>query len=107
MAVDRTYAMFDQLYELKVENFDLGAAVLSTLNSVLDDPEPDPSAHSDLTWATLAAAFAAYAALDGTWKKVPVTSFTCLTVGWPISGQRCASAKSTSALSDTRARRRS
>jgi hypothetical protein len=61
----RSYESFDQLYQLKVDNFDLGAAVLSTLNSVLDDPEPDPSAHPDLTWATLAAAFAAYTALDG------------------------------------------
>jgi len=60
----RTYQSFDQLYELKVGNFDLGAAVLSTLNSVLDDPEPDPSAHPELTWVTLAAAFAAYVALD-------------------------------------------
>jgi hypothetical protein len=61
----RTYENFEQLYQLKVENFDLGAAVLSTLNSVLDDPEPDPSVHPDLTWVTLAAAFAAYTALDG------------------------------------------
>jgi hypothetical protein len=61
----RTYESFDQLYPLKVENFDLGAAVLSTLNSVLDDPEPDPSTCPDLTWATLSAAFAAYTALDG------------------------------------------
>lgn len=62
--LDRTYQSFDQLYELKFDNFDLGAAVLSTLNSVLEDPEPDPSAHPELTWVTLAAAFAAYVALD-------------------------------------------
>jgi hypothetical protein len=61
----RTYQTFQQLYQLKVDHFDLGAAVLSTLNSVLDDPEPDPSLHPDLTWVTLAAAFAAYTALDG------------------------------------------
>jgi hypothetical protein len=60
----RTYESFDQLYELKVGNFDLGAAVLSTLNSVLDDPDPNPAEHPELTWVTLAAAFAAYVALD-------------------------------------------
>ena len=38
----RTYESFDRLYALKVDNFDLGAAVLSTLNSVFEDPMPDP-----------------------------------------------------------------
>lgn len=60
----RTYESFDQLYELKIDNFDLGAAVLSTLNSVLEDPDPTPAEHPELTWATLEAAFAAYVALD-------------------------------------------
>ena len=60
----RTYGSFDTLYALKVDHFDLGAAVLSTLNSVFEDPLPDPSADPDLTWDTLASAFAAYAALD-------------------------------------------
>lgn len=60
----RTYESFDQLYQLKVGDFDLGAAVLSTLNSVLEDPEPNPADHPELTWVTLQAAFAAYAALD-------------------------------------------
>jgi hypothetical protein len=60
----RTYESFDQLYQLKVDHFDLGAAVLSTLNSVLEDPDPDPAADPDLTWVTLTAAYAAYVSLD-------------------------------------------
>ena len=60
----REYRSFDELYQLRVDNFDIGAAVLSTINSVLEDPEPNPSAHRELTWVTLSASFAAYAALD-------------------------------------------
>jgi hypothetical protein len=60
----KSYRSFDELYQLKFENFDLGAAVLSTLNSLLNDPEPDPAAHSETTWSVLSAAFAAYVALD-------------------------------------------
>jgi hypothetical protein len=60
----RTYDSFDKLYQLKIEQFDIGSAVLSSLNSVLDEREPDPSAHPEFTWASLAAAYAAYAAFD-------------------------------------------
>jgi hypothetical protein len=74
----RTYENFEQLYQLKVEDFDLGAAVLSTLNSVLDDPEPDPSLHPDLTWVTLTAAFAAYSALDDYLQRNPCDLFYVL-----------------------------
>ena len=60
----KSYGSFAELYQLKVQNFDLGAAVLSTLNSHLEDPDPDPSVHHELTWSILSAAYAAYSALD-------------------------------------------
>jgi hypothetical protein len=60
----REYGSFAELYQVKTGEFDIGAAVLSSLNSILDDPEPDPSQHREYTSAGLAAAFAAYAALD-------------------------------------------
>jgi hypothetical protein len=60
----KSFSSFAELYQLKFENFDLGAAVLSTLNTYLNDPEPDPSAHQEITWSALSAAFAAYVALD-------------------------------------------
>jgi hypothetical protein len=60
----RDYDSFDALYKLKVDQFDIGAAVLSSLNSVLEEREPDPSAHPKFTRASLAAAYAAYAAFD-------------------------------------------
>jgi Capsule polysaccharide biosynthesis protein len=58
------YSSFAELYQVKAGDFDIGAAVLSSLNSILDDPEPDPSEHRDYTSRSFAAAFAAYAALD-------------------------------------------
>jgi hypothetical protein len=60
----KSYHSFAELYQLKFEDFDLGAAVLSSLNSLLDDPEPDPEVHQEITWSILSAAFAAYVALD-------------------------------------------
>ncbi len=60
----KSYHSFDELYQLKFENFDLGAAVLSSLNSFLNDPEPDPAVDQEVTWSILSAAFAAYVALD-------------------------------------------
>lgn len=60
----RTFESADQLSQLKVGWFDLGAAVYSSMISRLQDPSPDPSAHPELTWALLSSAFAAYTALD-------------------------------------------
>lgn len=60
----KTFSSFDELYNLRFENFDIGAAVLSTLNTKLNDPEPDPSRHPELTWSILSSAFAAFVALD-------------------------------------------
>jgi Capsule polysaccharide biosynthesis protein len=71
----RRYRSFSELYQLKVDHFDIGAAVLSTLNSMLEDPEPDPSMHEELTWATLSAGFAAYAALDRYLSRTPCDLF--------------------------------
>lgn len=60
----REYHSFAELYQVRTDEFDIGSAVLSSLNSILDDPEPDPSIHREYTAASFAAAFAAYAALD-------------------------------------------
>jgi hypothetical protein len=70
-SLPRTYDSFDTLYRLKIDEFDIGAAVLSSLNSVLDEREPDPSAHPEYTWASLSAAYAAYAAFDHYLKHNP------------------------------------
>jgi hypothetical protein len=60
----RTHDSFESLYQFKVDQFDIGAAVLSSLNSVLDEREPDPKAHPVFTRESLASAYAAYAAFD-------------------------------------------
>lgn len=71
----RTYKTFDELYQLKFDQFDLGAAVLSSLNSVFEDPDADPSTQPELTWSTLASAFAAYVALDRHLEQNPCDLF--------------------------------
>jgi hypothetical protein len=60
----RTFASAAQLSQLKVDGFDLGAGVYSSMISRLVDPSPDPSVHPELTWDILSSAFAAYTALD-------------------------------------------
>jgi hypothetical protein len=72
------YGSFAELYRLRFEDFDLGAAVLSTLNSLLNDPEPDPAIHQEITWSVLSAAFAAYVALDLYLQRVPCDLFYLL-----------------------------
>ena len=69
------YRSFAELYRVKTGDFDIGAAVLSSLNSILDDPEPDPSQHREYTSAALAAAFAAYAGLDCYLERNPCDLF--------------------------------
>ena len=55
---------YEALYEITVENFDLGAAALSTMNSLFQDPYPNPADTPSITRAVLSSALAAYKALS-------------------------------------------
>jgi hypothetical protein len=54
---------YEELYAIAIDNFDLGAAALSTMNSLFRDPYPNPAEHWSITCAVLTSALATYKAL--------------------------------------------
>jgi hypothetical protein len=54
---------YEALYDITVDNFDLGAAALSTMNSLFRDPSPNPLDNPSVTRAVISSALATYKAL--------------------------------------------
>jgi hypothetical protein len=55
---------YEALYDITVDNFDLGAAALSTMNTLFGDPSPNPADHPSITRAVVSSALATYKALS-------------------------------------------
>jgi hypothetical protein len=66
---------YQALYDITIDNFDLGAAALSTMNDLFKDPFPDPDDNLDVTRAVLTSALATYKALCKYLQEYPCDIF--------------------------------
>ena len=66
---------YDALYDITIDNFDLGAAALSTMNDLFRDPEPNPADNLQITREVLFSALATYKALCKYLKENPCDMF--------------------------------